>query len=384
MNYSVILAEFNPLTNGHKLIIDKTKEMFPNDGIIVIMSGNFVQRGEPAIVDKFKRAKSATALGVDVVIELPMFYAINSAEDFAFGGVKLASSITNATRIVFGSECGDINKLIKTAELLKSKQNDPAIKNSLNSGNSFASSIINNLPQEYQEIMSNPNNILAVEYIKAIHKLKSSLEPITIKRINNYNNTSLSSLPSASAIRQQLTVGNLNYITNLIPSIMHNNLKDINILDLEKLYSMLVYKIEYTPITELKNINGVTEGIEHRIKKAIHNSTSFDNLVENLSTKRYPKSKIKRILLSVLFGITKEDLMNVKQEPPYHKILSVGKNKQNILKDLSTCKHLICSNKDYISQPTMIQHFLDIENKADNIYSYVTNAKFDLNFKNKI
>lgn len=385
MNYSVIIAEFNPLTNGHKYIIDQTKKLFPSDGIIIVMSGNYVQRGEPAIIDKFIRAHCATTLGVDAVVELPLIYSISSAEDFAYGGVQIASLLHNVKRIVFGSECGDINTLVETANFLNANESNLKIKKFLISGNSYASSIINSLPKNIKDIMKTPNNILAVEYIKAINKLNLDIEPITIKRINNYNSNQLTPLASATAIRKELSSGNIEHLDKFLPLEMYNHLKSCNKISNEILFSMLLYKLETSSTEELNSINNISEGLEFRIKNIYSTCRSLDELIEKISTKRYPKSKIRRILLNIIFNINKADIDELKKVFPPIKLLSVGKRKTATLQDLAKSKSTVITNfNDYEKLSPSQMRFVNIGNTADNIYSFISNNTYNMNYKNKI
>lgn len=383
MNYSIIIAEFNPFTLGHKKIIQATKKLFPNDGIVVIMSGNFVQRGEPAICDKYTRAKVATEMGVDLVIELPLIYSISSADDFAFGGISLANFIPNAKRIVFGSECGDITTLKTALNSLKSTETQSKIKSNLKNGLSFASSTIKAATQTGDLTLSRPNNILALSYLKALESTKSSLEPITIKRDDNYNDLDLNSTPSASALRASINSNQINSIKDKMPTPMYKAITSTNIPNINDLFPLLFLKITSLSSTELKSFININEGLEHKIKKEILTVRSFEELVDNLSSKRYPKSKIKRILLRILFEISKKDEFDQKKHP-YLKVLAANK-KHETLKDLSNATiPVLTQSKDFITKNNLCAKLISREFLADNIYALISGGKRNMSLLNKL
>ena len=381
MNYSIIIAEFNPLSNGHKFIIDKTKELFPDDKLIVVMSGNFVQRGEPAIIDKFTRAEVATSLGVDAVIELPTLFAISSAEDFALGAVKIASCILGAKRVVFGSECGDINKLKQTAQTLLEKSTDALIKKYLSKGYSYAYSVRKALKSE---ILLTPNNLLGVEYIKAIKKLNLYLEPVTIKRENNYNDLSITNFASSSAIRHMVIENKLDELTGCLPNIMLEKLSTTICPNYDKLFSCLFFKLLTTDSESLQQIDGVSEGIEYGIIEKINSCSSFNEFIKALTTKRYPEGKVKRISLNVLLGITKQDKTLIKSSTPILNLLAVSKDK-SVLSDLAHSNGtLICKLSDVKKLDYTQQKLYNTTTIADKIYSHLTGHSASNIYKHKI
>lgn len=382
MNYSIIIAEFNPLSNGHKYIIEKTMEMFPLDPIIVIMSGNFVQRGEPAIINKFERANVATMLGASAVIELPTIFSISSAEDFAFGAVKIANSISGAKRIVFGSECGDISILEKTAELLNSTSIQNEIKKHLSAGNSYATSL--RLALNNNTILNSPNNLLGIEYIKAIKSTNSNLQAVTIKRDYGYNDKSLSPFASSSALREQVFAGNLDCINNCLPDLMLDKLKTAQTPVLDKLHSMLLYKLATMPLKDLQKIDGINEGLEFRILDKAKLSTNFGDLVAQISTKRYPESKVKRVLLNVLFDITKKTKQTAKKAKPILTVLSIAKDK-SILSALSNSNGTLVSMvRDCNKLDTSQQQINHVTTLADKIYANLTNIPTSSIYNHKL
>lgn len=370
MNYSIIIAEFNPLSNGHKYLLERTKELFPLDKIVVIMSGNWVQRGEPAITDKYSRAQASLDVGADLVIELPTIYSISSAEDFAYGAIKIATTLKSAKRIIFGSECGDITIINQTANLLLSQKFDTQIKNQLSKGASYASAIRHVLGEK--SILSSPNNLLAVEYIKALKEQNSHLEAVTIKRnTDNYNNNRLSEFASSSALRTHLLKEELSSLESYMPIEMLNRINLENFPNLDSLYPLIIYKLQTLTLSEIKEIEGVSEGLEYRLLEQSKSSKNFEEFLSSTNSKRYPTGKIKRILLNLIFNITKTTKKEIKQQSPPIIILAV-KNK-SILKDPDLCcaiKHF----QDYNNVPPCQQEIIKINQLADKVYASITNC----------
>lgn len=382
MNYSIIIAEFNPLSNGHKYIIDKAKTLFPEDQIIIIMSGNFVQRGEPAIINKVDRANVAISLGASVVIELPTIYAISSAEDFAFGAIQIANNISGAKRIIFGSECGDIQKLYDTAEQINSPIIQEKIKHQLSLGTSYAASL--RLAMNNNPILNSPNNLLGIEYIKALKTLNSSLDAVTIKREYDYNDKSISPFASSSALREKIYDKDLKSINGCLPDEMLDKFNDTQTPVLNRLYSMLFLKLTSTTPAELSHIDGISEGLEFRILDKLSACTSLDDFISSVSTKRYPESKIKRILLNILLGITKEIKQSAKIAQPIFSCIAIGKDK-TILKDLAVSSGtLITKISDQEKLDQSQKEYFSINILADKIYSHITDTKLNSIYKHKL
>lgn len=382
MNNVAIIAEFNPLTNGHNYIINETKKMFPNHKLLIIMSGDFVQRGEPSIINKETRANHAIQAGADVVIELPTAYATSSAEDFAFGAIKTLSSINGVTHLVFGSECGDINKLTEALNSLE-EINNSNLKDFLKSGTSFATSAIKTLNNP---ILNKPNNMLGVMYLKWLKCLNSTIVPITIKRKDNYNSKEISQMASATAIREAVKFGTISSCKNMAPDFTIDELINAPEISLEEYFKLISYKLIAMKASEVECIYGISEGLEHRIIKANNNSTSYDELLNNISSKRYPIGKIKRILLHTLLGLTKNKMEDIKNSSPYIKLLAINNNcKKEILKELSlSSSPLIIKKKDYEKLDNKQQLSACIDIYASNIYSILTNSIKNKDFTRKI
>ena len=343
MKVSAVIAEYNPFHNGHKYMLEKVKEN--SDAAVIIMSGGFVQRGSIAVADKWTRARAALLNGADLVIELPVTYALNTAQRFAYGGVYLADAI-GAAELCFGSESGDTDALINAADKLSDEPEEVSqkIKSFISEGMNYPSA----RSRAYEGIidggiLSAPNNILAAEYICAAKRLNSTINFRAIKRyaVGHDEAEVTAATASASAIRARLFKGA--DISSFVPP----GAREItNPYDLSRLDSAILYTLRNYSTEKLALINDVSEGLENRIKKLSFESSSFDELCEKIKTKRYTRSRINRIVLSAYLNLTKE-LCAV--NPPYVRIL--GMNGTGI-KILGNIKHscplpIITKTADY-------------------------------------
>ncbi len=332
MKIAAIICEYNPFHNGHKYQLEQVKSEY--DAVIAIMSGSFVQRGELAIFDKWTRAKTALLNGVDLVIELPVCYALNTAERFAYGAVRIADATGVCDALCFGSESGNIDELLSAAELLN---NEPAeisfkIQSLMNNGVSFPAAREKAYLGEISgDLLSEPNNILAIEYIKALKRLNSNIKPTTVKRIGaRYNETDhIGTYNSASGIRELLKQGE--DVAGFLPENTTEILKNAPQYRTENLFSAMKYAIISAEEEFLANINDIREGLEHRIVAAAKGSGNYNEMLDTIKTKRYTMSCIKRILLSVLLKLDKE---TASAAPEYLRILGMNELGKNILKEM--------------------------------------------------
>jgi len=324
MKITGIIAEYNPFHNGHKFQLDEAKKNC--DGIVVIMSGSFVQRGDVAVFDKWSRAKSALENGADLVIELPVCYALNTAERFAYGSVATLDALGVVDTLYFGSECGNIDELIKSAELIENEPPEVSakIQSLMDSGMNYPCArekaydgLVN------PDILSSPNNILAVEYIRILKRLKSSITPLTIRRhMTGHNSTvTAGNFASATKIREMIK-SNEDY-SGFVPSINTGDIYDISGLD-----SAITAMLRTVSADWLKNINDVSEGLENRIISAARENSSVRTIAEAIKTKRYTMTRINRILLSALLGLTRD----ISHRPPeYIRVLGMNRTGMEIL-----------------------------------------------------
>ena len=300
MNITGIITEYNPFHNGHLYHLREAKKNTNADAIICVMSGNFVQRGGPAIIDKWKRTEMALNNGVDLIIELPTYYAVSSAEFFAKGSVSILHNLGIVNNLFFGSECGDVDKLTALSKILVNEdtQLKSLIKEHLAKGDTFAKAREKSLIQylkdeEINNIITSSNNILGIEYIKSILRLNSTITPSTLKREgSNYNDKNLSnSFSSATAIRELLKNKNsLENLKNLIPKESYeifSKLQDENyplVFD-EDMFKFIKYKIQ-TNCINFNNLYEITEGLENKLIKEITSSNSYEDFILKVKSKR--------------------------------------------------------------------------------------------------
>ena len=376
-----IVAEFNPMHNGHKYLIDTAKELTGADIVICIMSGNFTQAGNITLVDKFKRAKTAIENGIDVVIELPTIYATSSAEFFSYSAVKLLNSLGCIDYICFGSETGDTRELVQIAYTLT--QNEEEIwrqtTENLKQGISFAKArqeaLENILTEDEVNTATSSNNILAIEYIKALIKLKSTIEPIAIKREDNV---------SATQIRELISGGDL----TLAKALSLESLSKGQIVQNTDLASILTYYLVSSTKGQIQAIREVTEGLENSLKDNC-NIYDYIDYIQEIKSKRYQLSKIKRIVINMILGITKEQNDRLQDKAYYAHILAIDTNKKNDILSMlnSTSKiPIITSLNDEIleRQTEENKESLLLDIKATNIHSSLLKEEQNKDYTNRL
>lgn len=372
--------------NGHKYLIEKAKQITGADVAICLMSGNFTQAGNIALKDKFTRAKIAIENGFDAVIELPTIFATSSAEFFAFGAINILNGLGCIDYLCFGSETGDISTITDIAKKII-KNNDNIwdnITESMKEGISFAKAreyaISKYLSKDEIAISCLPNNILAIEYVKSLLKQKSTIVPIAIKREENNE-----CITSATIIREMIENRNdiskyvLNYTTILDNPQLNNNM-----------YNLIKYAILSKEKDQIKNINGVTEGLENKLYDEINNSNNYNEFIQNVKSKRYQLSKIKRILINIMLEISKEDFLNLNTDKNcYAHIININSSLKNeLLSKLNKSSNIpvitSLNNNIIINLNDTIRKSLLLDVKASNIYSILSNDKINRDFTNKL
>lgn len=346
MNITGIITEYNPFHNGHLYHLTEAKKNTNCDAVICIMSGNFVQRGGPAIVDKWQRTEMALNNGVDLVIELPTYYAVSSAEFFAKGAVSILNNLGVVNNLFFGSECGDVNKLTTIAKTLVDEDSKLKyiIKENLAKGETFAKarekaliSYLNN--EDLNEILTSSNNILGIEYIKSIIRMHSNIKPFTLKREgSNYNDKILSnSFSSATSIRELLKQkASIESLKDSIPKESYevlNNLYNNSypfVFD-EDMFKFIKYKLQ-TNCINFNNLYEIIEGLENKLLKEISSSNSYEEFILNIKSKRYTYSKISRILTHIYIGLDSDSFLNIDDTNNlYARVLGFNKKGREIL-----------------------------------------------------
>ena len=386
MNITGLITEYNPFHLGHLYHLHNAKKDTNCDGVICIMSGNFMQRGIPAIIDKWERANIAVANGVDLVIELPLVYSISSAEGFAHGACSILNSTGVVNSIYFGSEHGDIEDL-KT--ISKTLINEPyefkeKLKLNLSEGNPFHTArkvaLEESLPNiPCSEIVGSSNNILAIEYIKSLLRLNSHIAPYTLKRHGaNYNDSELNNIfSSATAIRNVLKNNtNLNDIKSTVPEATFLSLKylkenNYNFVFTDDMFRYIKYKI-LTSGDSLNKIYDVKEGLDNKIIKEIVNSNTIDELILSIKSKRYTYTRINRILTSFFLGLEKYNIDKlVHGVPNYIRPLAFNETGSKILKEIKRNENI-----DIITKvPKKINNeYLEIDLLGTKAYSILNSS----------
>ena len=329
-----IICEYNPFHNGHLHLIQQAKQKTNADAIVCIMSGNFVQRGEIAVMDKYTRAKHAVLAGADAVIELPTTFATSNAELFAKGAIHILSSIPDFSYLCFGAENANKEKLLSTAKLLLNEPEEVSqkIKEQLANGVSYAKA--RTLAwKEYidEEYLSSPNNILAIEYTKALLAKNCNASLVPVQRVGGgyHDETLHDNYSSATAIRNAINCKNAEILRNL-PDFVAQDLPtstDNCLTELEKL--ALLNK----PAQEIAKVCDCSEGLENSLKRCAEQNSP--NFVEELTNARYTSSRIRRIALQTLLNITSEKIVEGLQNPLYIQLLGAKKDRIDVLSTLA-------------------------------------------------
>ncbi|WP_019138413.1 tRNA(Met) cytidine acetate ligase [Peptoniphilus timonensis] len=376
MKIASIIAEYNPFHKGHAYQINKIKKDY-TDFIVVIMSGNFVQRGEPAIIDKYKRAKIAVDNGASLVLELPLLYSTSNAEIFSLGATNILNSMGIIDRLYFGSE-DDVEVLRSIQEKIDENFDEEKLKKYLSEGKSFIRSrelAMDFLSDKEKEILKRPNNILGLEYLNSLAKLNSKIEAHSIKRknVNHDDDFSLGDFASASHIRRLAYEGE--DVSKFIPDyklVPENNLK--NYFDIFK-YKMISEKINFNEYFDYE------EGLENRLLENI-DAINFEEFIEKVHSKRHSRSRIKRLVIEIILDI-KKDLIKNSLKEPYTRVLACDKRGIEIFKK-SENKNKIYSFKSFYDKSTGItRDMLDKEILASDLYN-IKSGKIKTDFTTEV
>lgn len=384
-----IIAEYNPFHNGHLYHINESKKAVNADYVVAIISGNFVQRGDTSLVDKWSKAEMAIQNGADLVIELPLLYSISSAENFAEGGIKMLNSFNIVDYISFGSELCDVNTLNEFADVLfhEPKEFVSVLNHELSKGFSYPKARENALLmylndiRKYANILSSPNNILAIEYLKALKKYKSSIVPVSINRNKvDYNSTEIvDGFASATAIRKIAMTNDVWSLRQAMPKssfdIMYDCLRSgKTVSSLAKFEKEIIYNLRKMSISEIANLPDVTEGLEYSIKNAANSCNTIDELISIVKSKRYTVTRLKRILVYCLLGITKKDMQDSRKVTPYVRVLGFNDKGKELLSGISHANpklDIVTSVKKYMetSNNKILKNMLAKDIFATDIYT---------------
>lgn len=386
-----IVCEYNPLHNGHIFHINSSKQITGADVVICVMSGNFVQRGEPAIIDKYIRAKAAINSGADIVVELPVYASLSSAEGFAQKSVLILSAL-KTDYICFGSESGDLQALYSVAKTTVSEDEllSSTIKQQLSNGLSYPASLsyaLNKLYSIPSEITGNPNNTLGIEYLKTIINNNLDIIPFTIKREGaGYHDTAIDKYMSATGIRKLITSQNdcdiaaqKQYLPEYLYSLLsHNCIYPVTIDDFSLLFNYRMSEIcnlsstKKEAIDLLRSYPDISEDLANRILSCYSKPLLISDFIENVKTKNITYSRISRAIMKIILGITEEDNCS------YIRILGLSKNGCEYLKKK---KNKI--NYPIITKVADSKELLKKEIHYNTIYNQIVYEKYNIQLKDE-
>ena len=369
-----IIAEYNPFHNGHLYHLLQAKDLAQADYVVAVISGNFTQRGDTSIVDKWTKAYMAICGGCDLVLELPTVYSISSAENFASGAIKILDSLKIVDSIAFGAEASDLATLNNIANVLfqEPRGYTNILTHELQKGISFPSARENailmylNDIKRYANILNSPNNILAIEYLKALKTQKSNMNPIMVKRSKVYYNDDriVDDFASATAIRKLIKRREYEDLRKVVPrstyKILSRQIRDGNIvLGLENFEKEIIYTLRKMSIREIANLPDVSEGLENLIKNSADNCNDMSKLIANIKSKRYTQTRIQRILLYALLGIDKKMMEDSKKVTPYVRVLGFTNKGKELISEIN-------KRNSKINMITSVKKFIEKNNKPSN------------------
>lgn len=356
-----VIVEYNPFHTGHLYHLEKAKELIQPDLTVAIMSGHFVQRGEVAIIDKFKRSQLAIQYGVDIVLELPFVYVMQSADYFCHGAIDLLHAI-GVTDIVFGSESGHINEFIDIAYAIEKnpQQYHQEVKNAMKKGYRYPDACNQALSLLLNKSITTPNDLLGLGYVKEVIQHHYPIEMHCIQRSNDYHEQTLQKISSATALR--LALKNKQDVQDYLFDMSYYQ----QLYDQEQFFPYLKYLITMQNADNLKTYHLVEEGIENLLKKNIRYYDNYQQFVQSLTSKRYTKTRIQRMLVHILMNNTKQEIENALQVD-YLRILKMNEKGQRYLHHIKkTCSYQIVTNLSKYQHPA-----LDLEIKTTRLLSLI-------------
>ncbi len=392
MTIAGIIAEYDPFHNGHKYLTDCVRAELSPHAVVVVMSGNFTQRGMPAVLDKFTRARLAVECGgADLVLELPTVFAVNGATEFAKGGVRVLKGLGCVTHLAFGSESGNAEALQKAAELTAQEDGDfkALIEKYSAEGLSYPAAYSRALGERFPAFKgmfdSAPNDMLAREYLKQNKSQKAGLTPLAVKRVGAVHDVygggyaaenAEKSFSSASAIRSALqSCVDIKQIIDTVPGPVFDALNKTKTGDADPFqiyFDLLRYKLIVTPESEIANLLSAGEGIEYNLKEAIKKAETLDQLIKQTSSKRFTYARVSRVLAQLLLDITKGDYyLADRGNLAYARVIAFNQKGAEVLRTAKeTASVPVFSNLNKQLAPDAHERFmLDIDCRSSDIYS---------------
>lgn len=354
-----IICEYNPLHLGHKKQIDTIKAAYPDSGIVCLMSGNYVQRGAPAVFDKSIRAQAAILSGADLVLELPVSAALSSAEGFAREGVRILGGFCN--HLCFGAETGNKQTLTATAQALRSPDFPQALHAELDKGSAFPVARQKALQTMglSENTLTHPNDILATEYCKAIFELGVSMEPMPIVRSGSYHDTAIDKEnPSATALRELLASGNK--WLHLVPENARDCFANGVVHTLATGEQAILYRLRTMTDAEFEALPYGSEGLWRKLMRNARTGASLEAILSQTKSKRYTRTRLDRMVMCAFLGLTEKDLST---PAPYVRVLALNDNGREILKN---ARKTGC----FPNAGEILDHsYQEIEHRANRLYS---------------
>lgn len=401
-----IIAEYNPFHNGHLYQIEEAKKKTGAKYVVAVVSGNFTQRGDTSIVNKWTKTQMALESGVDIVIELPTIYSTSSAENFAQGAIKILDSLKIVDTLCFGTETADEAAINNIANILynEPKEYISILNHELKKGISYPKARENALMmylndiKRYANILSGSNNILGIEYLKALKKLKSNMKPFIIQRKKVYYNDNkiVDEFASSTGIRNLLKTQQYNDLRKVMPNDSYMLLKEELrngkcILGIKAFEKEILYNLRKMKVEEIEELPDVSEGLENTIKTAANSCNTLEELINIIKSKRYTQTRIQRILVYALLGITKKDIQDSKKVIPYTRVLGFSKSGREMLSDICNINkkiNMITSVKKFKDQNTnkILEEMLSKDIFATNVYTlgYTSDSWSNLDYTNKL
>ena len=382
-----IIAEYNPFHNGHFYHIEETRRRTGCDAVIAVMSGDFVQRGEPALLDKWTRAEAAVRCGADLVLEMPAVFACSSAEGFARAGVGILSGLGVAEGLSFGVEADPAEGLVTWAEWLA--EETPAYREELKKGLAKGLSYARSRSEAVRKLAGNaaereisqPNNILAVEYLKQLKQQNSSLKPLMITRKGSgyHSVNTVQEMAGAGWIRDMVRSDiRLTELSPYYPPELRTVYGRTGIPDPKTLFPLLLYTLRTRK--DLKTIDGVTEGLENRAARAALQAESLEELLGLIKSKRYSLTAVKRMLIRILLGITKEDMEEMRKARKYAvRVLGFSSSGASLIREITKrdgpVKLITNVNRQRPEEPAL-KKMMDYDSVAADLYDLMRNGRF--------
>lgn len=376
---AAIIAEYNPFHNGHAYHIARTRELTGAEHVLVIMSGNFVQRGDCAVIDKFTRTRMALAGGADLVLELPLPFACAGAEKFASGGVGIADALGCVDFLSFGMECDDVQGLAKAARAVSDEAIKPTLDRLLSEGKPFAAARTEAVRQVYGDetaaLLCLPNNTLGVEYLRALTRTSSAIRPIGIPRqgAGHHSLHASDEFASATALRKMLTEGELSIAALYLPEAARELLRERMAegtapASLRHCERAVLARLRGMTKEQLLRLPDISEGLENRLYDSIRSAGSLEELYASVKTKRYSHARIRRIVLSAFLGLRAAHGESL----PYIRILGMNGRGRKLLSAAEPTLPIISSHKHVAGLPQEAQNVYRLECHADDMWALMT------------